>query len=280
MGSKANLAATLLPSCPAILEVLSMVELGRGRGVMQMPRWEPWFFSRAVEQSVLRFVLVPPSQGCSSACGRTAMETLVRIGACRLLLSMNTYRWLGLSLMLFEMWVKSVDEMIPCEWFPADVTFTGSLPFCPEAELTDESSSPEMRLERAEWWWSCRVLPPEPEEVLRVLHSTRHSWIQGQPQSLPRCEGESSSSQPGIAPKELPQHFSWGCAGGTSHLTLSVRRKLFRDDKNYTFQGMERKSCGNKPGLLICCHSAKKVPWNLNPDYEKVNIQLLKRCFG
>lgn len=79
---------------------------------------------QAVEQSVLRFVLVPPSQGYSSPCGRTAMETLVRIGACRLLLSMNTLQVAVFNLQ-FEMWVK----WFPMKWFPADVTFTGSL--CP-----------------------------------------------------------------------------------------------------------------------------------------------------
>lgn len=56
------------------------------------------------------------------------------------------------------------------------------------------------------------MLPPEPEEVLRVLHN----WIQGEPQPLPRCVGH--SSQPGVVPNELSQHFSQVCAGGTSHL--------------------------------------------------------------
>lgn len=111
---------------------------------MQIPRWELWFFLWGQpEQSVLRFVLVP-SQGYSSACGRTAMETLGRVGTCRLLLPINTLQVLGVVFNLqFEMWVKSVDEMMPHELIPCWGDFIGSLPSCPEGNLTDEISSPQ-----------------------------------------------------------------------------------------------------------------------------------------
>lgn len=109
----------------------------------------------------------------------------------------------------FEMWVKPVDKMIPHEQLLLVRLLLGHCPFV----LREDSVR---RLETAEGWWSCHVLPSEPEEVLRVLHSTRDSWIQAEPQALPRCVGD--SSQPGIVPSELSQHFYSVCAGGTGHL--------------------------------------------------------------
>lgn len=121
-----------------------------------------------------------------------------------------------------------------------------TLPFCPKGKITDVISSPQLgdyKLRELSRWLRGRMLRMEAEEVLGVLHGTRHGWIQ---KNLSVFSGAQTSEHPWSREKEWeawPSTSLWEAVTEAQPAKLlSVHSKLFRDDQKLnSFQLMEWK---------------------------------------